>query len=149
MILATFSSVFRAMFFGPMRESKDVIPVRETTVEAFKKLIDYIYQVDIDIGGIELIEVFDLVNLAERYNVPELKEELKDQMELVPVALENLMEVATMAIKRLKKSSVDRSRETTSERYIKQLKSRNLLKLAPKVIKADKRSEDYSKKSRG
>jgi len=99
MILATFSSVFRAMFFGPMKESQDVIPVKETTFEAFKKLIDYFYQVDIDCGEIEVIDLFDIVNLAERSNVPELKEELKEQMEKVPIAMENLIEVATIASK--------------------------------------------------
>jgi len=97
MILATFSSVFRAMFFGPMRESKDVIPIKETTVEAFKRLIDYFYQVDIDCSEIEIIELIDVVNLAEMYNVPKLKEELIHQMEKAPIAKENLVEVANLA----------------------------------------------------
>jgi len=97
MILATFSSVFRAMFFGPMKESKDVIPIKDTTVEAFKKMIDYFYQVDIDCREIELVKLFDIVNLAERYNVPMLKEEMKEQVEKVPITMENLMEVAAIA----------------------------------------------------
>jgi len=100
LILATFSSVFRAMFFGPIRESKDVIPFQETTVKAFKKMVDYFYQVDIDCGKIGVIEMCDIVNLAEKYNVPKLKEELKEQMEKmekVPISMENLIEVATAA----------------------------------------------------
>ena len=39
MILSTFSTVFNAMFYGPIRETKDVIPVEGTTVEAFKRLL--------------------------------------------------------------------------------------------------------------
>jgi len=99
MNLATFSSVFRAMFFGPMKESKDIILIKETTIEAFEKLIDYFYQVDIDCGEVGIIGLFDIVNLAERYNVPELKEELKEQMGKVPIAMDNLMEVVAISSK--------------------------------------------------
>ena len=42
MILSTFSTVFNAMFYGPIRETKDVIPVEGTTVEAFKRLLGII-----------------------------------------------------------------------------------------------------------
>jgi len=98
-ILATFSSVFRAMFFGPVKETKDVITVKETTAEAFKTMIEYFYQVDIDCGEIDVIEMFDIVNLAEKYNVTELNDELKEQMEKVPITMDNLMEVAAIASK--------------------------------------------------
>jgi len=96
-ILAASSSVFKGMFFGPMKESKDVIDVKETTVEAFKKLIEYIYQVDIECRDISLVELYDIVNLAELYNIPKLTEELKIQMENIPLSMDNLMDVATIA----------------------------------------------------
>ena len=99
MILATFSPVFRKMFFGPMKESKDIIPIKETTVDAFNKLIEYFYQVDIDCGEIDVIELFDILNLAERYNVPKLKEELKEQVKKVPIDMKNLVEVGAVALK--------------------------------------------------
>jgi len=51
-----------------------------------------------------------------------------------------------MVVKKLKRSS-DHTKETTSERYIKQLKSNNLLKLAPKPVKLHKKTHDYAKKS--
>jgi len=51
-----------------------------------------------------------------------------------------------MAAKRLKRSS-EQARETTSEKYIKQLKSSNLLKLAPRPEKTHRKPQEYSKKS--
>jgi len=96
-ILAASSSVFEGMFFGPLKESKDVIVVKETTVEAFKKLIEYIYHIDIECRNFSLVELYDIVNLAELYDVPKLTEELKIQMENIPLSMDNLMDVATTA----------------------------------------------------
>jgi len=96
-ILAGSSPVFRAMFLGPMKESKDVIDVGETTFEAFEKLIGYIYQVDIECKDMSLVELYDIVNLAELYSMPKLMEELKIQMENINISADNLMEVAATA----------------------------------------------------
>ena len=40
--LAGVSPVFRRMLFGPLKESKDVIEVKDTTFEAFNTMILYI-----------------------------------------------------------------------------------------------------------
>ena len=42
--LAGVSPVFRRMLFGPLKESKDVIEVKDTTFEAFNTMILYIYK---------------------------------------------------------------------------------------------------------
>ena len=42
--LAGVSPVFRRMFYGPMKETGDVIPVRGTTHEAFATMINYVYR---------------------------------------------------------------------------------------------------------
>jgi len=96
-ILAASSPVFKAMFFGPMKENKDVVEVKETSYEAFKKLIEYIYQVDIECKDISIVELYDIVNLAERYDMPKLKEELKIQMKNISISMDNVIEVATSA----------------------------------------------------
>ena len=44
-ILASFSTVFSTMFYGPMKETREVIDVEGTTVGAFKTMIEYFYQV--------------------------------------------------------------------------------------------------------
>merc|ERR1712179_650979 len=96
-ILAASSSVFQGMFYGPMKESKDVIVVKETTAEAFKRLIEYIYHVDIECKDISLVELYDIVNLAELYDMPNLTEELINQMENIPLSMDNLVDLATTA----------------------------------------------------
>ena len=42
LLLAGVSPVFRRMFFGPMKETDEVVEVKETTPEAFSTMIDYI-----------------------------------------------------------------------------------------------------------
>ena len=41
--LALVSEVFKALFFGPLRETKDAIEVKGVTVEALATMINYIY----------------------------------------------------------------------------------------------------------
>jgi len=96
-ILAAGSSVFTRMFYGPMKETKNVIEVKETTFEAFNKMIEYIYHVDIECSEISLQELYDIVNLSLLYDLPKLTEELKTQMENIPLSMDNLMEVASTA----------------------------------------------------
>jgi len=96
-ILAASSPVFKAMFFGPMKESKDVIEVKGTSFEAFKRLLEYIYHVDIECKNISIFELYDIVNLAEMHDMPKLKEELTIQMKNIPISMDNVIEVATTA----------------------------------------------------
>ena len=99
LVLASSSPVFKRMFYGAMKETKDVIPVEQSTADAFSLLLDYFYQKDINCKEMTIVELFDLVNLAERYDVPDLMDELKGQMELVPITMKNIMEVVTIASK--------------------------------------------------
>ena len=62
--------MFKHMFCWPMKETKKVIEVKETTFEAFKKMIEYIYNVEIECTEISLQELYDIVNLAELYDIP-------------------------------------------------------------------------------
>merc|ERR1719431_398253 len=82
-----------AMHNGHMKESKDVIEVKETSYEAFKKLLQYIYHVDIECKDISIVELYELVNLAERYDMPKLKKELKIQMKNISISMDNVVEV--------------------------------------------------------
>jgi len=97
LFLASQSSVFTKMFYGAVKETKDFIQVDQTTTEAFEKLLDYFYSVDIDCKDMSVSELFDIVNLAEKYNVPKLMDELMKQLAIIPLTMENMMEVATTA----------------------------------------------------
>ena len=43
LLLAGVSQVFRRMFFGPWKETKEEMEVKETSPEAFRAMINYIY----------------------------------------------------------------------------------------------------------
>ena len=96
-ILAAFSEVFRKMFFGPLKENKDTIPVKQTTLESFEMLFDFIYNKDIDWSDISILKMFDIINIANKYRIPTLTEEVMIQMENVKLTLQNVMEVAHTA----------------------------------------------------
>ena len=96
-ILAFHSDVFKKMFFGPLKETNDIIPINETTYEAFEKLMEYIYQVDIECKDMALGELYEIVNLAEMYNMPELMKELKTQIVITPLTKQNLVDVVDVA----------------------------------------------------
>lgn len=96
-LLAAFSPVFKNMFFGPLKETNDVIQVKQTTFEAFEKMIEYIYKSDSDWSGMTVLELYDIINLAERYNMTLMTNEIKTQMETMPLTLESLMDVAHTA----------------------------------------------------
>jgi len=96
-IVAAQSPVFEGMFYGSMKEEKDVIQVKQTTFSDFEKLIQFFYQVDIDSTEMSVFELFGLAMLADRYQVSKLTDELKRQMENFPITMTNLMEIASTA----------------------------------------------------
>eukprot|EP00092_Neocalanus_flemingeri_P027522 GFUD01029857.1.p1 GENE.GFUD01029857.1~~GFUD01029857.1.p1 ORF type:complete len:299 (+),score=59.71 GFUD01029857.1:202-1098(+) len=96
-ILGLFSSAFKNQFFGSQKETRDVIPVKDTTVAAFEKLFDYIYRKDINWGGMTVLEIYEVVHLADKYTMPDLMNEIKTQMENVPLTVDSLVEVAHLA----------------------------------------------------
>ena len=42
-LLAGVSPVFRKLFFGPMNNTDDVVDIKETNIEVFKPMINFIY----------------------------------------------------------------------------------------------------------
>ena len=60
-------------------------------------MIDFFYRVDIDYKNMTVPELFDIVNLAEQYDVPKLMQELIVGLTKVPLTMNNFMEVANIA----------------------------------------------------
>ena len=128
-LLAGVSPVFRRMLFGPLKEEREVIEVRDTTHKAFKTMINYIYKPpgsrffptptgdyeDVDYAHYadynhpeelnpNVIECpqkfFDLVDLAERYQILSLKEALTSRViKTLPIKEDNVVFAATVAMK--------------------------------------------------
>ena len=95
--LAMVSPVFKAMFFGLTKETREVVPIRETSKDAFTLMIHYIYQKKIcwmEKGVILLLEV---VNLAEMYDLEGLMEEVKKPLAKYPLTPDTVIHVASAA----------------------------------------------------
>ena len=102
-LLAGTSPVFMAMFFGPMKETREVFKVRNTTPEAFESMIKYIYKPPGDAFILNNVgcpqKLFELLELAERYEVWNLKSLTTEALENLSISKENMIFTATVAKK--------------------------------------------------
>jgi len=104
LLLAGASPVFRANFFGPLRMVGEVMVVKETTVEAFAALIDFIYwppgKETFSLKHFASFEqLCEIVEISERYQVHELKKVAMEALEKLPISSKTVISVANVADK--------------------------------------------------
>ena len=73
--------------------------MKDTTLNAFKAMMSVIYKQPINFKNMSVEEVFELVNLAERYDLQKLKPKLKQELETMSLVKESVVEVAKTAMK--------------------------------------------------
>ena len=101
-LLAGVSPVFLGMFFGPLKETREVVEVKETTVEAFETMVKYIYNPP---GGnpfnLDQIrcpqKLFELHTVANKYQLTKLTKMASDALEGLAITRENMIFTATVA----------------------------------------------------
>ena len=100
-LLAGISPVFRRMFFGPIREAGEEVEVKETTAEAFCTMINFIYMPPEEVFNLKDVlcpqKLFELMALAERYEIVDLKVMASDALEKLSITRENMIFTATVA----------------------------------------------------
>ena len=99
-LLAGVSQVFSRMFFGPMKETKEEMEVKETSPEAFHAMINYIYarRSDVVLCHIRCPNtLFELFALADRYDILNLKTKIMNSLWKFEIKRENLIYTATVA----------------------------------------------------
>ena len=81
-ILSLKSKVFRAMFSGDFRESKDKeVVIEDTTYKAFEIFIRFLYCEDLVLKNIKDYELFEeLCKLCDRYDVSRLMDRIIDEL---------------------------------------------------------------------
>ena len=98
MIVALHSDHFRNAFYGSgtkFKEGKEgVMVIKETTKEAFEDFLGFLYEKKIDFKTKNLEELYEILNLAERYQVDELKDRVTEVFKNFPITLDNVVEVA-------------------------------------------------------
>eukprot|EP00092_Neocalanus_flemingeri_P076198 GFUD01094474.1.p1 GENE.GFUD01094474.1~~GFUD01094474.1.p1 ORF type:complete len:287 (+),score=62.47 GFUD01094474.1:89-949(+) len=96
-VLALASPVFKKQFFGDAKDTKDVIPVPETTEESFKTMIDFTYGKEIDWKKMTIEELFNVANMAKKYLIDTLMKKIQKVSEEVHITEENVVTVAATA----------------------------------------------------
>ena len=101
-ILAAVSPVFRGMFLGSIRETGEVVEVKETTVEAFNTMVNYIYNPPGgDTFNLSLIgcpkKLFELLTLANKYEILKLAMLISDALGSLAITRKNMIFAATIA----------------------------------------------------
>ena len=100
LFLAAVSPVFRGMFFGLIRETAEVIEVKETTPEAFNTMIRYVYKPPGDDFNLNHIscpqKLFELLTLADKYQISSLATMTADALKSLSITRDNMIFTATV-----------------------------------------------------
>ena len=103
LLLAGVSPVFRQQFFGPMRDTEEVVEVEETTPEAFDTMLSYIYKLPgkdtFSLGTQDCQKLFEILVLARKYMISNLETLTSSTLEEFAITRENMMFTATVATK--------------------------------------------------
>ena len=99
-IMALKSPVFKAMLFGPMKENGDVVKIKGTSMFAFKTILNHIHGIKDEWWpwSIDVYELVRIVDLAERFNLPRLKEQIAHHAKFTfNFPKEDILEIARVA----------------------------------------------------
>ena len=102
LLLAGASQVFRKQFFGPLKETSDLVVIKDTTVEAFTTMINYIYMAPgerkFSLAHVTCPQTLcEILNVSERFQLPGLFAIVKDVLKALPITAENVLFTAATA----------------------------------------------------
>ena len=99
--LADISPVFKKMLFGPMKETGEVIELKETFPEVFSCMLSYVYKPPRDEFTLNDIrcpqQLFELMTVADKYEILNLTALISYTLGSLPISHENLLFSATVA----------------------------------------------------
>ena len=100
-LLAGASPVFRRQFLGSLKESSDVVLIKDTTFEAFATMINYLYNPPGKSFSLSHMKcpqgLCEIYNIAERYQLENLKLIVYAVLTALPISSENLLFAAGTA----------------------------------------------------
>lgn len=95
-LLGAFSPVMKNMFYGSLPEG-GIIHIEDTSVKAFEAMTDFIYQRDIDWVEFSIEDIFEIVYLAEKYQISDLLLELLRVVTNFVITEANFINIASTA----------------------------------------------------
>ena len=97
-ILALHSDHFKNAFYGSgtfFRENEEgIVVIKETTKESFEDFLGFNYEKKIEFEKKTLAELYEILNLAEKYQVKELKVKVVNFIKSFPLSIHNVVKVA-------------------------------------------------------
>jgi len=96
-ILALVSKKFREMCYGTSTNTSKTIRIKDVSRKVFTKMMSYIYGSITDFEKLSLLELLELVNAAEEYEVVGLTDALIEMIDNFPVNEGNLLETLNMS----------------------------------------------------
>ena len=97
-VLAMGSPVFMKQFYGLLKETDEMVSVKETNKESFAVMIDFLYGKEIDLKTKNVEELFDVANVAEKYHINSLMDAVKKVVEDYPLKEDNVVVCASLAL---------------------------------------------------
>ena len=97
LIMAMGSPVCKKQFYGELKETTDEIVIKDTTRNAFAAMVDTFYGTEIKWKTKTAEELFEIADMAEKYQVEELKKDIQEAMKEYPINEENVVETAYIA----------------------------------------------------
>ena len=111
-ILSLHSDYFKNLFYGSgksFKENEDnVVLIKETSKEALGDFLSFYYEKEVDFEYKSLAELFSILNLAERYQVKDMRKKVGQRIASFPLSATSVVEVASTALK-FKRSLINRS----------------------------------------
>ena len=99
--LANISPVFKEMLFGPMKETGEVIEVKETFPEVFSSMLMFIYKPPGDDFTLKDIrcpqQLFELMTVADKYEILNMTALISEALGSLEISHDNLLFSATVA----------------------------------------------------
>jgi len=101
LLLGGVSEVFRAQFYGSLKQEKEVVYMKDTSMVAAGAFFDFIYMKpkEFTIDHLSIDDLFLLLILADKYRLIPLCDKVKDVIKRVRLSQENIMEVGSVAEK--------------------------------------------------
>ena len=96
-IMAMGSPMCMKQFYGALKETEDTIVIKSTTKDAFVTMVDFFYGKEVHLAKKNIEELFEVANIAEKYQIEALKEKLQEVAQKFPLNEENVVTVASIA----------------------------------------------------
>jgi len=96
-VLAQGSSVFLAQFYGTMKEEKDIIPVQDASVEAFKIFLDTLYNKEISLAGLDFELLAELFYMAKKHHLDLFQASIVNEVSSRKLVSDQVLEAAKLA----------------------------------------------------